>query len=105
MGRGVHCFLAAGDALACAQRAGDAGVLVEGVSRGFGGEKAGILAGDIIESWSRAPRPPANPQAAHGALRMPFDLLHVEIEQGPRGGVTLTGRREGRRTQWTMPAD
>jgi CHAT domain-containing protein len=80
-----------------------ADVVVEVVPAGFGGERAGLAAGDVIASWSRPRSPTA--RAARGRIRTPFDLLHVEIEQGPRGSVRLIGRRDGHPARWDMPRD
>ena len=40
---------------------------------------------------------PANPAEARGVLGSPFDLAEIEIEQAPRGPVTLMGFRAGQR--------
>ncbi len=79
------------------------GVVVEDVAPGSGGHKAGVLPGDVIVSWSRAPAPPANPEAAEGRIASPFDLAGVEIEQVHRGSVVLAGRRGEVGTSWTLP--
>jgi hypothetical protein len=71
------------------------GVAIEEVRKGFAAEQAGLRPGDVILRWSRPARPPANPDAAEGEIRSPFDLADVEMEQGARGPVTLQGRREG----------
>ena len=79
------------------------GVVVEEVAPGSGGHKAGVQPGDVIVSWSRAPAPPANPEAAEGRIASPFDLAGVEIEQVHRGPVVLTGRRGEVGKSWTLP--
>ncbi len=56
-------------------------------------EKAGIKPGDILLSWQRGANPPANPHAARGDFQSPFDVREVEIEQAPRGRMTLVVRR------------
>src|SRR5688572_29429823 len=79
------------------------GVVVEKVAPGSGGHKAGVQPGDVIVSWSRAPAPPANPEAAEGGIASPFDLAGVEIEQVHRGPVVLAGRRGEVGMSWTLP--
>jgi CHAT domain-containing protein len=56
-------------------------------------EKAGIKPGDILLSWERGANPPANPHAARGDFQSPFDVREAEIEQSPRGRMTLVVRR------------
>ncbi len=73
------------------------GVVVEAVVEGFAAHKAGLQAGDTLLRWQRAASPPANPEPADGAIDSPFDLVEVEMEQAPRGALTLSGTREGRR--------
>jgi CHAT domain-containing protein/tetratricopeptide (TPR) repeat protein len=79
------------------------GVVVEEVAPGSGAHKAGVQPGDVIVSWSRAPAPPANPEAAEGRIASPFDLAGVEIEQVHRGPVVLAGRRGEEVMSWTLP--
>jgi CHAT domain-containing protein len=81
-----------------------AGVIVEQCLPAGAAGRAGVRAGDILVGWSRAPQPPANPEAASGELQSPFDLEDVEVEQAPRGPVTLTGLRDGRPMTALMPA-
>ena len=75
-----------------------AGIVVEKVGVDSAAEQAGIQAGDLLLSWSPAMGPPAR-----GSLESPFDLLDVEIEQSPRGPVTLVGRRGQVDSTWTLP--
>jgi CHAT domain-containing protein len=75
-----------------------AGVVVERVAEESPAERAGIRPGDTILTWSRAAGPPAA-----GSFETPFDLADVEIEQSPRGPVTLTGRRGADEISWTLP--
>jgi CHAT domain-containing protein/Tfp pilus assembly protein PilF len=78
------------------------GVVVEQVARASAAEKAGIQAGDVIASWSRAAAPPASPQDARGRVESPFDLSGVELEQVPRGPVTLAGKRGPSEMTWAL---
>ncbi len=73
------------------------GTVVEEVTSGSSGEKAGVRPGDLIQSWSR--------EGEKGeAIGSPFDLRQIEIEQAPRGAVTLLGIREGQSQEWKLPA-
>jgi CHAT domain-containing protein/Tfp pilus assembly protein PilF len=80
-----------------------AGVVVEEVAKESPAARAGMLAGDLIVSWSRAPAPPANPQAAQGPIASPFDLSDVELDEAPRGPILLTGRRGRTEINWPLP--
>jgi CHAT domain-containing protein/Tfp pilus assembly protein PilF len=80
-----------------------AGLFVEEVFAGYGGDQAGLKPGDIIERWTRAASPPHNPLLAAGELRSQFDFFELEIEQGARGQVTLSGRRDGEPLTIPMP--
>lgn len=75
--------------------AGGAGVVVEGVSPTGAAGQAGIVAGDLLLSWRREPRPPANPETGSGLFTTPFDLDQVEAEHKPLGTIVLHGEREG----------
>lgn len=100
------CLLAFLTTLSPSADAGvDQGVVVEEVTHGYAGQAAGLQPGDLILSWSREANPPANPQAAEGEIRTPFDLVEVEIEQAPRGRLTLVGLRENAPASWVVPQD
>jgi len=71
-----------------------AGVVVESAAGGFEAEKAGLHEGDIILHWSRSDNA--------GEISSPFDLSSVEVEQAPRGAVTLIGLRETQTHTWTL---
>ncbi|HEX6739331.1 MAG TPA: CHAT domain-containing protein [Vicinamibacteria bacterium] len=81
-----------------------AGVVVVQVAPDSAAARAGIRPGDIIEAWSRAAAPPANPRSVQGRIESPFDLEGVDLEEAPRGPVTLTGRRGEQRQEWELPA-
>jgi hypothetical protein len=72
------------------------GVAVEQVEKGSSGEKAGLQSDDIILSWSR--------QDIHGNIEWPLDLTELDIEQTPRGAVTLEGLRGTEKRTWTLPS-
>jgi CHAT domain-containing protein/Tfp pilus assembly protein PilF len=82
-------------AYAAAQNPESSGIVVEAVDEGGAGQKAGLRPGDVLIAWERAAEPPANATGARGELRSPFDLTEVEIEQAPRGPLTLSGVRAG----------
>lgn len=83
--------------------AADDGIVVDDVYAGFGAEMAGLRAGDVLLEWSRAAAPPANPAAARGPLRAQVDLVEAELEQAPRGDLTLSGTRDGAPLSVRMP--
>ncbi len=68
-----------------AQKDRDRGIVVERIARNSVGEKAGLKEGDILSRWSRGD--------SAGQTDSPLDLSEIEVEQSPRGGVTLTGVR------------
>ena len=72
------------------------GVVVEAVATAAAGETAGVQPGDVLRSWVRAAAPPANPEEARGEIGSPFDFADIEMEQAPRGDVTLSGTRDGK---------
>jgi CHAT domain-containing protein/Tfp pilus assembly protein PilF len=83
--------------------AAQAGVMVEEVSAGSAGEKAGIRAGDVLLGWDRPASPPANPGKVEEPIESVFDWLWVEMEQGPRGPVNVRGEREGKAAVFQVP--
>jgi len=75
------------------------GVVVEQVTHSRGGDKAGIKEGDVLLRWSRG--------EMSGAIASPFDLDEIEIEQEPRGAVTIEGLRgnDHQKQTWVMEQD
>ena len=73
------------------------GVIVESVTAEFEAEKLGIKPGDVIDSWSR--------EGEHGTIDSPFDLTWVELEQKPRGLLSLEGLHSAERKSWTFSTD
>jgi CHAT domain-containing protein/Tfp pilus assembly protein PilF len=59
------------------------GIVVEKIATDSAAERAGVKEGDVLTTWSRGD--------AKGELKSPFDLADLEIEQAPRGTVTLEG--------------
>src|SRR5579862_7755563 len=72
----------------------ESGIVVETLAEHAEGEKAGLRDGDIIVGWSRG--------ETKAAIRSAFDLIAVEIEQAPRGPVTLQGLRAQAKQSWTI---
>jgi CHAT domain-containing protein/Tfp pilus assembly protein PilF len=87
--------------LARAAEAEQGGVVVEEVSKGSSGEKAGIRVGDVLTAWER----PANPvtEKGEGKIESAFDWMWLEMEQGPRGMVSVRGQRDGKETIFQIP--
>jgi CHAT domain-containing protein/tetratricopeptide (TPR) repeat protein len=73
------------------------GVVVENIGRNSEAEKAGIQSGDVILNWVRGD--------VKADITSPFDLVQIEIEQAPRGNVTLEGVRGLERRSWTLGPD
>jgi hypothetical protein len=59
-----------------------AGVVVEEVSDGSAGAKAGIRPDDALLAWERPANPPANRERAEGKIESVFDWMWVEMKQG-----------------------
>ena len=57
-----------------------------------------MRAGDAVLSWSRA----ARPRPRQGKVFSALDLVAVEVEEAPRGSVTLQGRRGQQKQSWTL---
>ena len=70
------------------------GVVIEAVKKNSEAEKAGLQEGDILLHWARG--------AAQGEIESPFDLSWIEIEQAPRGPVTIEGLRGTDKKVWTL---
>jgi len=82
----------------CAAAEFKQGLIVETIAKGSEGEKAGLTHGDIILNWARS-------DVKGEEIESPFDLSEIEIEQGPRGRVTLEGTRVGLKQKWVMGPD
>jgi CHAT domain-containing protein len=70
------------------------GVVVEWVSNGSEGQKAGIRAGDVLLKWSR--------EEMEGSITSPFDLPYIRFEQAARAPVVLRGLRGRQRRSWRL---
>jgi CHAT domain-containing protein/Tfp pilus assembly protein PilF len=74
------------------------GVVISHIAKNSAGEKASISEGDIILRWTR--------DDAAGKVVTPLDLSWIEIEEGPRGRVTLEGLRNDQRVTFQLePGD
>ena len=71
------------------------GVIVDRVPVDSPAYAAGVREGDLIQGWIRPPNPPVHPEGDEGPIRTAFGWWHMEVEQGPRGPVILTGERDG----------
>lgn len=69
------------------------GVVVEKVAKNSEAEEAGIHEGDILLLWKR--------DGFTGRIESPFDLRWLEVEQRPRGPLTLEGLRGTEQRTWT----
>ncbi len=70
------------------------GLVVESIAKYSQAEQAGIQEDDVLTSWSRGD--------VHGKLESPFDLSWVELEQSPRGEVSLQGHRGADPQVWKL---
>lgn len=73
------------------------GVVVETIQKNSEADRAGLVEGDVVSAWSRGD--------ARGKIESPFDLAAIEIEQAPRGPVTLEGLRDKENKAWTLGQD
>jgi CHAT domain-containing protein/tetratricopeptide (TPR) repeat protein len=73
------------------------GVVVEAVLKNSEAQKAGLQPGDVLLGWNRG--------AAQGEIESPFDVSLAEIEQAPRGNVTLEGLRGTEKRAWSIGPD
>jgi CHAT domain-containing protein/Flp pilus assembly protein TadD len=73
------------------------GVVVEKVGKYSEAEKAGLQQGDVLIGWTRGD--------TKGEIDSPFELSLVEIEQAPRGDVTLQGFRNSGKRTWVIGPD
>lgn len=73
------------------------GIVVYRVGKGSEAEKNGLKEGDILLRWTRGD--------ANGSFESPFELSYIEVEQRPRGTVTITGSRGDEQHVWKMGDD
>jgi len=70
------------------------GAVVEKITENSSAEKAGVQAGDLLLRWVRGD--------AKGEIASPFDVSQIEIEQAPRGTITLEGLRGTEKHTWVL---
>ena len=70
------------------------GVVTDGVEKDSEAARAGLQLGDTLLSWTRGD--------AQGNIESPFDLLEIEVEQAPRGAVTIEGLRGTEKRAWVL---
>ena len=70
------------------------GAIVDAVKKDSEADRTGLQDGDVLLNWTRGD--------SKGKIESPFDLLEVEIEQAPRGTVTLEGSRALEKRAWTL---
>lgn len=70
------------------------GVVAEVVEKGLAADKSGISEGDVLVSWHRG--------TSEGDITSPFVLAEIEVDQRPRGDVTIEGIHQGQRRLWTL---
>ena len=101
----VLCFgvVLQSHSVAQVSNATERGVVVEEIGAHSAVKIAGLEVGDVLLAWTRESMPPAKPAAASGSIESPFDLSEVEMEQAPRGRVTLIGTRGRQPARWTLP--
>lgn len=69
------------------------GIVIDSLVPGSAPERAGLKVGDELISWTRAASAVA--PEARGQFHSPFDARDFELEQLPRGGVTISALRNG----------
>lgn len=67
---------------------------MERVAKDSAAERAGLKVGDILLRWSRG--------ESKGAFESPFDLSEMNIEERPRGNVTIDGLRGAEEQTWVL---
>lgn len=86
-----------------AQGHAEHGVVVETIGAASTALPAALRPGDVVTGWERSSSSPADRSGAQGVVRSPLDVTAIEIEQAPRGVVTLRGHRGGRPLSVVMP--
>ncbi len=80
------------------------GVVVEQMDPLSLAEKSGVKVGDLLLSWKRLPSLPLIPTRRTAEFLSPFDVLEVNLEQVPRGPITLLLQRGSQRLSVALPA-
>ena len=69
-------------------------VVVEKIENSGEARTAGIQEGDVLLSWTQA--------YGSGQIASPFDLVTVEVEQKPKGAITLQGLHGTQKQRWQL---
>jgi CHAT domain-containing protein/tetratricopeptide (TPR) repeat protein len=77
------------------------GLVIETVAPESAGFRAGLMPGDQLLSWCRAPQGTEG-CAARGDLHTPFDWLSVQMVDVQRGGVVVEGTRGAEHLRWNL---
>jgi CHAT domain-containing protein/tetratricopeptide (TPR) repeat protein len=77
------------------------GLVLETVAPESAASRAGLMPGDRLLSWCRAPREDGDCMA-RGELRTPFDWLDLQMEDVQVGGVVVAGTRGPETLRWTL---
>jgi len=77
------------------------GLVVETVTPESAAFRAGLMPGDRMLSWCRAPGAEGD-CVARGDLRTPFDWLNVQMDDVQRGGVVVEGVRGPEIRRWSL---
>lgn len=79
------------------------GVVVESVGRQQAGERAGVLAGDVLLFWHRAARDKTpGAKAAGRTITSPFGFAELEAEESLRGPLRLSLSRAGEKLDLSL---
>ena len=80
----------------------EVGVVIEEVTPESLGAHAGLQAGDLLLSWCRVASSSDSSCLSEGRFESPFDFEEMDIEQAPRGGVRVGGKRTTESTIWVL---
>ena len=73
------------------------GVVVEWLTKGSEGERAGVQPGDVLLGWVRGDR--------QGEIESPSYLPYIRFEQAPRGRVRIDGLRGHSKHSWFLGSE
>lgn len=76
------------------------GLVIETVTPESAAFRAGLMPGDRLVSWCRAPG--GGRCVARGDLDTPFDWLNIQMDEVQRGGVVVEGSRGAEKLRWNL---